>query len=902
MADADVHDLLVAAAERAGLGRAAADGPMRGALAADAVVTLLHSGLGLTDARRLRPLDGLLEIAQSDPPPDPRWPRIRAMARCASLMLAAAERRLADPTKALAEIDALAAQLGADPLARMIVEPARQAITLFRAIQQGDESAYSSTQGYLEEMRTLAQSAGSPQASAIVDVLGEAIGISAIRHRGGDMLPALDDLHDKVHRLLPGSDLANAMDEVITQVAPMRAMMSDPSGGSWPTATEEQVAAIRDLAARPGIADTDRAVFLDVAAVASLGLGVETDPRRVDEGVQRAREAVAASGPDDPQRAFHLVTLALALIRRNELTNSPADLQDAAVTVREARRLAGGPGNPLWPLLSEMETHVNRRRGESNPHKAALDGLRSLVFSVLLQDDATAARFAARNAARDAIGAARECLADGDPDDAVRALDSGRSLMLFAATEMRDLAPRLEAAGRHDLAQRWRQAGGSGQADRIPGNLRHDVLTALAGQSGLLDSPSPAEIAAALRALDADALVYLVPRDADGPGFAALVPASGPASLMVLLSLEIAADFDMEQCLRTLSDRGPRQNRDLSPQERQDDVVQSVDALSDLAWRAALGPIVEHYLPTLPKPAAERPRRLILVPMGPLALIPWQAARRPDGDYAIKHVAISLAASARMLCRSAAQAPVPPSPVGLVVGDPDTKKQSPELLAARVEAEAIHRAFYRYGRYIGTRADGSPSPSGAGSAQEVRAWLQDTRPGLGSTLHLACHGVIETGRDDPTAYLLLAGGDRITAEEIVSLLSRSGAEPDPERRGDRREIGVAVLAACRTGRSVHGYDEAYSLGTAFLAGGVRSVLSTQWAIPDRATSVLMFMVHHYLMVGRRPAWAALHEAQLWMLDPRREPPPTMPPDLRRQLDQADVARIDAWAGFVHAGQ
>jgi len=109
---------------------------------------------------------------------------------------------------------------------------------------------------------------------------------------------------------------------------------------------------------------------------------------------------------------------------------------------------------------------VNRRRGDSNPHKAALDGLRSVVFSVLSQDDATAARFAARGAARAAISAARGCLADGDPDDTIRALDSGRSLMLFAATEMRDLAPRLEAAGHHDLAQRWRQAGGENDRRR----------------------------------------------------------------------------------------------------------------------------------------------------------------------------------------------------------------------------------------------------------------------------------------------------------------------------------------------------------------------------------------------------------------------------------------------------
>lgn len=892
MADADVHELLEAAAERAGLDRSAAYGPASGALAADAVVKLLMSGAGLADAARLRPLDGLLEIADRCPPPDPRWPRIRAMARGAALMLAGAEGRLVDTAEALKELDALSAELGDDPQARLIVEPARQAITYLQAVRHGDESVYARMQEDVDQLRPLA--AGNPQAAAVVEFMADALSVPLTRQRGGDVVAALDELHAKAGRLLPGSDVASTMDQVTTLLAPFRSMMSDPGGGGA-AVSEGQLAAIQDLAARAGVSDSDRALFLNVAGMAALGGGAETDIRRVDAGIEQAREAVAVASPDDPQRAFHLLSLALALLRRNELTNDLSDLRASADALQEARRLVDGPRHPLWSMLCEMEAHVQRRRGDAKPHETALDGLRNVVFSVPLQDNMTAARYAARDAARTAISTARECLADGDPADTIRALDSGRSLMLFASTELRDVAPRLEAAGHGELAERWRRAGGSTGADRMPTNLRHDVLTALAGQSGLLESPSPEQIAAALRALDADALVYLVPRDADGPGFAAIAPASGPAGVIVLPDLAIKADFDLEHHIRSLI------NRDSYPAGRDPQPARSVEALCDWAWRAAMGPIIEQYLPTLPAlpaAAAGRPRRLILVPMGPLALVPWQAARRRDGDFAIKHVAISQAASARMLCRSAAQAPVPPTPVGLIVGDPDTREQYSELLAARIEAEAIHRAFYRGGRYVGTRADGTQSPAGAGTAEQIRGWLEDARPGLGAMLHLACHGVIDTDQQDPTSYLVLAGGDRISAEEIVSVLSQPQSAPGRSPR----ELGLVVLAACRTGRSVHGYDEAYSLGTAFLAGGARSVLSTQWAIPDRATSMLMFMFHHYLMVERRPAWAALREAQLWMLDPDREPPPSMPDALRRHRGEADIARIDAWAGFVHAGR
>ena len=113
-----------------------------------------------------------------------------------------------------------------------------------------------------------------------------------------------------------------------------------------------------------------------------------------------------------------------------------------------------------------------------------------------------------------------------------------------------------------------------------------------------------------------------------------------------------------------------------------------------------------------------------------------------------------------------------------------------------------------------------------------------------------------------------------------------------------------MLAACRHRPSISGYDEAYSLGTAFLAGGVRSVLSTQWAIPDGATSVLMFMFHHYLMVEGLPPGDALRRAQLWMLDPARRVPATMPEMLLDEVYRpgVDLTQIAAWAGFVHWGQ
>jgi hypothetical protein len=488
---------------------------------------------------------------------------------------------------------------------------------------------------------------------------------------------------------------------------------------------------------------------------------------------------------------------------------------------------------------------------------------------------------------------ARWCLRDNEPGDAVPALEAGRGLLLFAATELRDLATRLSDAEHPELVERWRAATAAGGPESAPVELRREVLAVLADErpdaAGLLEPPSLPEIRTALSTLDADALVYLVPGSFPHAGAAVIVPVDGPPAFIPLANLYVDGELELDRYLTALSSREAKLDRDLEPAD--DDFADRVDELCDWAWRAAIGPLLTRYLHGRPKPA-DRPHRVFLVPMGELARVPWQAARHSDGTYALQAAAFSQVASARMLCEAARRPPVPLTSAGLVVGDPDTGGSAPELPAARAEGFAIHRAFYRGSRYVGRRPDRTVSRSGPGSRDDVLRWLAGPGFEAGSMLHLACHGVIQTDPASMSSYLLLAGGERLRAEKLVGTMA---AHPE-------RAIALVVLAACRSGVSPYGYDEAYSLGTAFLATGVRAVLSTQWSIPDSDTSVLAFMFHHYLAVERRPVWDALRRAQLWMLDPKRQPPGTMPAPLRRQLDASAPERVVAWAGFVHWGQ
>ncbi|MEV4351877.1 CHAT domain-containing protein, partial [Actinoplanes sp. NPDC049596] len=388
------------------------------------------------------------------------------------------------------------------------------------------------------------------------------------------------------------------------------------------------------------------------------------------------------------------------------------------------------------------------------------------------------------------------------------------------------------------------------------------------------DPPAPGEVGAALRRVEADALVYLVPADGVVPGYAIVVSARGEVSYSALPELRLDAAPDLDAYLAALP-------RDMSAVDSPAPPLGGrLDALCDWAWRAAMGKIYRGHLARLTPPG--RPPRVVLVPMGVLARVPWHAARRRDGTYAVQLMAISQAASARLFCFSAGLAAVRPEPLGLIVGDP-----AADLPFARAEAYGVHRSFYLGARYAGRRPDGSHGHAGAGTRKDVRQWLASTGPGAGSMLHLACHGVVAADQADPRSYLALADGE-LEAAELGGLLDRP--------------LGLVVLSACSTGREVTGYDEAYSLGTAFLAAGVRSVLSTQWRIPDDGTAAMMYAFHRGLMTGGLTPWAALRNAQLWMLDPRRRVWPDMPPALREQAERADASAVVNWAGFVHWGQ
>ncbi|MGW9324465.1 CHAT domain-containing protein [Streptomyces koyangensis] len=643
------------------------------------------------------------------------------------------------------------------------------------------------------------------------------------------------------------------------------------------------------------------------AALGTLGVTALLDPAVMDDPV-RAEEARAAlaeahrlSTPGGDRALRFAGALAHAHAVLGFQATDPAERRRhhrrGVDLLTDALRAAGGPQHRLHPSLGMSLARLLREGPAARPgdraraREAGLDALRGHAWAALLQTGTTDAADVVRDAAEAARDVAWWALADGALDDAAVALDAGRGLLLHAATSSGAVPDRLRAAGHAPLAALWEAAAASArpatgphtEPDRptgVPSALRHKVFDALGAAdlpgAHLLDPPNREETGRALRALGRDALVHLVPAAPGSVGHALVVTSRGETHLVPLPRLDADADV-----LRAYADAtgAPADARDLGPAGPvRPDTRTLLDRLCHWAWYAGTGPLLDAFAP------AGRVPRLVLVPAGRLGLVPWHAAWREGAGgrrYAVEDAEFSYTASARLLCETAGRAAGPDTGAGLIVGDP-----TGDLPYAGQEADAVRRAFYPRARYLGRST--LREPDGTGTPAELLAWLRDPAGEAGGVLHLACHATVSADRDR-TAQLLLRDGS-LSAEELTDAVA---AVPG--------RLGLVLLAACRSHVSGRGHDEAFSLATAFLVAGARSVVGSLWPVPDEATSVLMYLIHHHLRVDHMPPARALRQAQLWMLGAAPALPPDLPPELAARAARVDRRDPRNWAAFTHLG-
>jgi CHAT domain-containing protein/tetratricopeptide (TPR) repeat protein len=262
-------------------------------------------------------------------------------------------------------------------------------------------------------------------------------------------------------------------------------------------------------------------------------------------------------------------------------------------------------------------------------------------------------------------------------------------------------------------------------------------------------------------------------------------------------------------------------------------------------------------------PAIARADRVVVVPDGPLHLIPFGALAdplAPGARYLVEVLPLHVAASATVFAEIKKGRRTPGAARLIAFGDPDyggtgrpagvvaNAVERGLLLAAlpsaRREVRGIERLFPGARVYVGASA----------TEDEAKSTL-----GQGSLIHFACHGLAREDAPLDSALALaipaelLPGRDNglLQAWEIFEQL--------------RIDAELVTLSACGTalGKEMSG-EGILGLTRAFQYAGARSVLASLWAVNDASTAELMRRFYSHLKQGRTKD-AALRAAQIEML-------------------------------------
>jgi CHAT domain-containing protein/tetratricopeptide (TPR) repeat protein len=617
--------------------------------------------------------------------------------------------------------------------------------------------------------------------------------------------------------------------------------------------------------------DLERGLFCHRAAVAALrgaeratalsNLGTHLmhvfratgDAGYMQEAVQVYRDSVAATDPASSVLAARLDNLGTALAERYDKVQDLADLNESAALHERALALLPPPNEVRVGILNNMALRVARQaritgRGGSRSwslfRQACTEGL-EVGFAEAMK------------AARNWINAAFERRRWKEVVDAYRYFDEAAILLvgqqqsrLDKESWLRELVHVSERAA-YAFARRGDLEGAvmcleHGTARLLSEALRAPRSEVTAESTGQPDRLTFADVSAAARRAP---IVYVSCTMAGS--LALIVRGSGHVQLVWLDALD-------ERSLHRQLFGADRGGGSFGAYLRSRD--DPSDRAAGLAWRTALAQVARWEGKALQPlfDRLERCDRIVLVAVGALSLLPWQATmlagkRRNGRTHLIDRMQVTYAPNAGALrTATRAEASEPSTDVLLTVFDPSPTTARP-LPYARLEALACGAQFQR--TTVLQHDDASWSALIAELAEA-------------SVFHFAGHA--RANLDDPLRSGLGVAGDATLALEDI--LERS-------HRGK-----LAVLSACET--SVAGLElleESVSLATGFLQFGFEGVIASQWSVEDASTFLLMTRFYALWRRERMEAAEALRQAQRWVRD-------ATPADLIAHLhDVCDVA-------------
>ena len=255
--------------------------------------------------------------------------------------------------------------------------------------------------------------------------------------------------------------------------------------------------------------------------------------------------------------------------------------------------------------------------------------------------------------------------------------------------------------------------------------------------------------------------------------------------------------------------------------------------------------------------------RVIVVPDGPLHVLPFAALLDPTGGYErlmVESKPVSVVASATVLAQLAKQRRTQKDTQLVAFGDPSyTVTTSGE----------VHPALEKVGRR-GLSLDPLPATrlelEGLGGlfGENATLWLgaeatEERAKGVGqgvTVVHFAAHGMVDERRPLSSALALTIPAQVVEGQDNGLLQAWEVFEQV------RLDADLVVLSACDTalGKEVAG-EGILGLTRAFQYAGARSVLASLWAVADESTAKLMLRFYANLKSGLAKD-EALRQAQL----------------------------------------
>ncbi|MEQ8765045.1 MAG: CHAT domain-containing tetratricopeptide repeat protein [Planctomycetota bacterium] len=678
----------------------------------------------------------------------------------------------------------------------------------------------------------------------------------------------------------------------------------------------EQAMASRDRAHWSG---SQRAVLLDnYCRVLSL-------EGRVDEAAKartRALEMLPDSSSVAAKRARIARKLADDLMRLG-------DIEKAETTIREAIRIEEAiPGRPssgiassqilLARLLVERGEHAEARElyesafeiQEAHRTDTLAEGRARSLQAAELNHRTTSYRLARlQHQAGDRLvalgtaerGKARALLdllpgAHGSgqqtQDDALSTLEAAVRERELAAARLEKLL-QLDGKADPDLEERIEEAKSRADSTRIAAEAAEfRYLDRLRSTWAPTEPASGTDIRAALAPGD---LLLSYAWETDHP-HAAMVFVVTPGEAPELLVLEASDEK------RNLDTECQRFVEAVTSRASSEELEASTEQLADRVLPASLR---EHL---------SRAKRVIIVPDGPLANVPFEPLLEHSGIEA----GTVYAPSATLYLRSATRARREKASRAVVLGDPAFEPGDEtwtRLPHAREEAMRLAELLRNAELEVQMHLDSDAS------LPRLRRSV-DERPVR--ILHIATHGSITTSWDPNEAFVLLAAGESAAGRLSLDRLMRSW-------EGRLEGCDLVTLSACETNRGVRLGDSDISLPWGFFFAGARSVLASLWQVDSFATTLLMVRFYENMLgefedtrsilgesysPGRpMPKSTALGEAKRWLR--RRDwrenrsdfleiSSASQPRSPRAAPESAAPSRFDFshpyyWAGFVLIG-